>query len=186
MSLDDETLMLQVREGQLSGLGPLFERHHEAIYRFCYRMTGNGTLSEDLCQEVFTRILRYRESFRADSEFRPWLYQLARNVCNDHYRRGRSRPQESESIDELQFAVDRPGASREVEGREACTLLHQSLLKLPPEQRELLLLSRFEFRRHKEIAELMGCSVGAVKVRVHRALRRLHEHYSALSGEGQA
>ena len=70
--------------------------------------------------------------------------------------------------------------------KEQICLLRQALLRLPVERREVLILSRFEFRNYKEIARLMGCSVGAVKVRVHRAMNQLRETYREMLKENES
>ena len=88
----DQQLMLQVKGGDVGRLAELFERHHVRIYHFCYRMTGNEATSQDLVQEVFMRVLKYRETFRDDSSFLPWLYRMARNASIDHFRRSGRAP----------------------------------------------------------------------------------------------
>ena len=73
--------MLQVREGQLSELTALFERYHVAVYNLFLRLSGDGAVSEDMTQNVFYRVMRYRQSFEpASGSFRSWVYRMARNV----------------------------------------------------------------------------------------------------------
>src|SRR5215831_14397344 len=86
MELTDKTLMLAVKAGDLERFGVLFERHHDPIFAFFYRMTADPTLSQDLTQEVFIRMLKYRNTFGEDSDFRGWMYQIARNLRADHFR----------------------------------------------------------------------------------------------------
>src|SRR5436190_20674388 len=83
----DEALMVAVREGARSELRILFERHHRAIYEFFFRMTGDRAVSENLVQEVFDRIVKFRDTFREECQFRAWLYRMARHVHHDHCRR---------------------------------------------------------------------------------------------------
>lgn len=173
--------MLQVKTGQVGRLAELFERHHQRIYRFCFRMTGNDAVSQDLVQEVFMRVLKYRESFRDDSRFLPWVYGMARNACIDHFRRNKREPV---LADELPEAISpEPPASEKIVVGEDIGRLRKALLGLPPEKREILVLTRFESRKHAEIAEILDCSVGAVKVRVHRAVKQLREIYMDLARE---
>src|SRR5688500_5866580 len=79
--------MRLVRQGELEKLGLLFERHHRALFNFFSRLTGHRGLSEDLVQEVFLRILKYRDSFKAEHGFATWMYQIARNVNFDQMRK---------------------------------------------------------------------------------------------------
>src|SRR5256885_940770 len=90
-SATDEDLMLQVRDGAGETLGVLFDRYQAPLFNFYAKLTGDRSLSEDLVQEVFLRILRYRQSYRAGTPFRAWIYQIARNARVDHYRK--TRPQ---------------------------------------------------------------------------------------------
>src|ERR1051326_3831130 len=76
-SLSDEDLMSQVRSGVGEMLGVLFERYHVPLFNFYLKLTGDRPVSEDLVQEVFFRILKYRHSYRADTAFRAWMYQIA-------------------------------------------------------------------------------------------------------------
>ncbi len=173
--------MLRVKAGDVGCLGELFERHHAKIYHFCYRMTGNEATSQDLVQEVFMRTLKYRKSFRGDSRFRPWLYRMARNACIDHFRRDGRGPR---LLDELPDTPSgEPSVSDRLERSEDADRLRAALDRLPIDKREVLILSRFELRRYSEIAEALDCSVGAVKVRVHRTLKQLREIYFELSSE---
>ena len=174
--------MLQVKTGRTGALATLFERHHGKIYHFCYRMTGNQATSQDLVQDVFMRALKYRKTFREDSKFTPWLYRMARNACIDQFRKSGREPLLPGEMPEP--ASTEPSAADLVETGEDVERLHTAMSKLPDDKREILILSRFEFRRHAEIAEMLDCSVGAVKVRVHRALSRLREIYLDLAREG--
>ena len=94
----DLELMIAVQQGEVGGMGTLFERHHERIYNFCLRMTGSPAASEDLVQEAFMRALKYRQTFRGDADFLPWLYRLARNVCNDHFHKNQRFPITGEDL----------------------------------------------------------------------------------------
>ena len=179
--LTDLELMIAVQQGEVGQMGVLFERHHARIYNFCHRMTGNQAASEDLVQEAFMRALRYRQSFRGDADFLPWLYRLARNVCNDYFQKNQRFPVTGEDLPE--GISEAPSALDDAQQREQICLLRQALLRLPVERREVLILSRFEFRNYEEIAQLLGCSVGAVKVRVHRAMNQLRETYREMLKE---
>ena len=79
--------MRAVRDGDLTRLGVLFERHHRALFDFLYRMTGDRGAAEDLVQDVFVRMLRYRGTYRDDGKFETWMFRIARNARADHFRR---------------------------------------------------------------------------------------------------
>jgi RNA polymerase sigma-70 factor (ECF subfamily) len=178
MMSTDESLMLAVRNGEVDQFAVLFERHHDRLFSFFYRMTADPPASEDLTQEVFVRMLKYRASFGEDSEFRAWMYQIARNVRADHFRK---RMAETELPVDMQ-AHERP-ASVQFERDEELSVLQRALLVLPEDKREILILARYEEMKYEAIAALLQIEVGAVKVRVHRALRELRAVYLRMSGQ---
>lgn len=175
--------MSQVRDGDLERLGILFERHHLRLFNFFLRMTGDRAASEDLVQEVFVRMLKYRKSFRERGEFTSWMFALARNVSADYFGR---RPRANVTDEELD---ERPSGDplplEQLELAESLEQLRGALLKLPEEKRELLLLTRSGGLTYEQIAAILGCSAGAVKVRVHRALRHLRLVFRAPEMEAQ-
>jgi RNA polymerase sigma-70 factor (ECF subfamily) len=175
-SIPDEELMSQVRSGVGEMLGELFERYQVPLFNFYYRLTADRSLSEDLVQEVFFRILKYRHTYRPGTGFRAWMYQIARNARIDYLRRRRP---ETSLEGEIEPAVI---PSDTAQGEQEARLLHRALLQLAEEKREVLVLSRFQGLKYEQIAELMDCEVNTVKVRVHRALQELREKFSKLSG----
>src|SRR2546423_929105 len=160
MAETDETLMLLVRSGDVNKLGVLFDRHHRILFDFFARMTGNRTAADDLVQDVFFRILKYRETFRDDSRFKAWMFHIARNARADHFRK-----QQPESVlpedDSLTLQSRSPFPGQALEHEQHTWLLECAMFKLPPEKREVLVLSRYQDMKYEQIAELMGCEVGA-------------------------
>jgi len=180
----DRELMSRVRDGELDRLSELFERHHRRLFAFFLRLAGSRDAAEDLVQEVFVRMLKYRHTYREEAEFTPWMFSVARNAAVDHYR-GKPRelqedPEAPEPVAPSVHPVER------LEKREQSELLQAALGRLPREKRELLLLARFGEMKYDSIGELLGISVGAVKVRVHRALKELREAYRLVSEGGAA
>jgi RNA polymerase sigma-70 factor (ECF subfamily) len=180
-TLEDEAVMRLVRDGDVGQLGILFERHHGRLYNYCLRLTGDPEASRDLVQEVFFRMLKYRATYRTEGTFLPWFYRLARNACFDHLRgSGREVAADVEAMEE---AAPGPAPSEEAERREEVRLLSRALHRLPVDKRELLVMARFGALGYREIAETLGTTVGAVRVRVHRALKELRQVYLAIERE---
>jgi len=173
-SLSDEELMSQVRSGVGEMLGVLFERYHVPLFNFFLKLTGDRAMSEDLVQDVFFRILKYRHSYRTDTAFRAWMYQIARNARLDHLRKRRP---ETSWEPEMSPAVAPVDTAQQ--GQEA-VLLHHALMRISEDKREVLVLSRFQDLKYEEIAQLLGCEVGTVKTRVHRALQELRQVFHQL------
>ena len=179
-SVPDEDVMLQVRDGEVHMLGVLFDRYQAPLFNFYSKMTQDRSVSEDLVQEVFLRILRYRQTYRPGTAFRSWMYQIARNTRIDQVRKVRPEsPLTSEPL-----APTR--ASDSAERQQEAQLLQRALMQLPEDKREILVLSRFQELKYDEIARLLGCETGAVKVRVHRALQQLREVYLTLESNPAA
>jgi RNA polymerase sigma-70 factor (ECF subfamily) len=181
-SLPDDLLMLAVRNGDVCKLGLLFERHQGPLFNFYLRMTGNREASEDLVQEVFFRILRLRHTYRGGGQFTTWMYRIARNARIDGLRKRRWEVALDEGAE--QSAPDRgPSPVEAIESKQEAALVRQALARLPEQKRELLVLSRFQGLRYDQIAELLGCEPGTLKVRIHRALQALREIFFELTGE---
>jgi len=178
--VSDEEIMLQVRNGAGEMLGVLFDRYQTPLFNFYARLTANRAVSEDLVQEVFLRILKYRHTYTPGNSFRTWLYQIARNARADHLRT--HRPQTPLTQDLGGSFTPRDAAVEQQESQ----LLGRALMQLREDQREILVLSRLQELKHEEIAQLLGCEVGAVKVRVHRALKELKETFHLLQSRGSA
>ena len=104
-------------------LAALFERHHKRIYHYCQRMTGNQTTSQDLVQDVFMRILKYRKTFRGDSRFLPWLYRMAHNACIDHFRKSSRDPLLPDELPEV--TSSEPSASSRRPTEQSRPVWHQ-------------------------------------------------------------
>jgi RNA polymerase sigma factor (sigma-70 family) len=176
----DNQLMEQVRDGKVEKLAILFERYHRALYNFFLRLTAHRSISEDLVQDVFFRILKYRLTYRGKSKFTIWMYQIARHAHVDYLRK---RKQEIPLDEQWVEAVGHDQTPAEyLEQGEEIALLRHALAKLPLKKREILVLSRFQNLKYREIAELLGCNTGTVKAHVHRATKELGKIYFELTG----
>ena len=183
MEPTDRDLMLAVRNGDGEKFGLLFDRYHQSLFSFFYRLSGNAASSEDLVQDVFLRMLKYRRSFRPDSQFRAWMYQIARTARIDRFNKYGAetlQPFDGEAMADP-LRAGRPDAH--LEATERMALLQKALLKMPEEKRELLVLARFLDMEYGEIAVLLQIEAGAVKVRVHRAMNELRRIVNEMSGE---
>lgn len=178
----DEELMLAVRDGDVSRLAVLFDRHHRLLFDFFAKLTGSRTVAEDLVQDVFFRILKYRGTFRDESRFKAWMFHIARNARIDYYRKHHNDTLRVQDSDEqLQTRFGMPGDGLEQE--QQIFLLECALLKLAPDKREVLILSRYQEMKYEDIADLLSCEVSTIKVRVFRAIKELRDVFFKLSNE---
>jgi RNA polymerase sigma factor (sigma-70 family) len=181
MVFDDHQLMISVRSGETERLGQLFEAHHKRLYNYFLNQTGNRLASEDLVGDVFFRMLKYRHTYKDEGKFLTWMYAIARNARIDYYRGHNVRSEFLEEPDNLTSNAPNPG--EKYEQLDDITLLRRAMAELPDDRREVILMSRFNHMRYKEIGEILGCTVGTVKVRVYRAMKDLAERYFRLAGE---
>lgn len=180
-SIPDNQLMEAVRDGQVEKLAVLFERHHVKLFNFMLRLTGNPGTAEDLVQEVFVRILKYRGTFRGTSRFTVWMFQIARNAHIDLLRKKKLTLPLDEQYRDVQSPDRSPEKNAEV--AQEVAIMEQALARLPLKKREVLVLSRYQNMKYKEIAELLGCHIGTVKAHVHRAIKDLRKIYLEISRE---
>jgi len=178
MAPSDNEVMEAVRDGKVEKLAILFERHQVMLYNFFLRLTGNRSASEDLVQDVFIRILKYRAGYQGQSKFAVWMFQIARNAHIDHLRKQRGDLPLDEQFAEPAAREPRPEVRLEAE--QDIALIRRALDLLPWKKREILMLSRFQDLKLREIADLLGCQVGTVKAQVHRALKELSHIYLEL------
>ena len=176
----DNALMLKVKAGDSDRLGLLFERYHRALFSFFIRLTGQSEASEDLVQNVFLRMLKYRHTYTGDGEFKTWMYHLARNVHADYYRKHKRQGQADDYTNLENKLRDDFNPEEQTQHAEELVLLQVALSHLDVEKREVLVLSRFQGLKYKEIADLYGCTEGAIKVRAFRALDELKTIYLKL------
>ncbi len=179
----DNLLMAEVSRGRVAQLAVLFERHHRALFRYFLSMNRDRAAAEDLVQEVFLRMLRYRSTYDPDQSFAAWMYRIARNAGVDVARK--QRRGDVVEIGEFASVAVSPDPGPEagaVRGQDL-ELLDRALSQLPRDKREVLVLSRFQGMKYEEIAAVLGCGTGTVKVRVYRAMRALEQNYFALEKE---
>jgi RNA polymerase sigma-70 factor (ECF subfamily) len=169
--------MAKVQDGHLDLLGILFTRHSKKAHELCYRMVGDAHISEDLVQESFLRVLRYRKSFRGDARFSTWLYRIVKNVCLDHIG---AQSKEDAAFEELK-AESADDHSLATPGDGDFGVVKAALEALSAVQRELLVMSRIDGVGYKEIATHFGLTEGAARVRVHRTIRELKSNVSKLT-----
>jgi RNA polymerase sigma-70 factor (ECF subfamily) len=178
----DDRLMTAVQTGDVARLGVLFERHHRSLFNFFLRLTTDRDAAEDLVQDVFFRILKYRATYQPGTQFRTWMYHLARNAHIDRFKtRRKELLVDPDTMRQPASECSPPGTA--VEREQQIELLKAALAMLPDEKREVIVLSRFSGLKYEEIARLLGCEVGALKVRVHRAVKALRDAYFELTGE---
>lgn len=176
--MTDEQIMEAVKKGDLQQASILYMRYHQRIYNFLARMTMDREQGEDLTQNVFLRLLKYRKSYKEGMRFQSWIYQMARNSFSDHYHKHKHR--KDQFLDVEQIGNKASSALEDMEQSEKEELLNRSMAMLNEDQRELLVLTRYQHMKYEEVATIMETSVANIKVKVHRAIGKLRENYFQL------
>jgi RNA polymerase sigma factor (sigma-70 family) len=172
--MTDEAIMKRVQEGSLDEMSVLFERYHLQICNFFFRLTFNMDISQDLTQNLFYRMIKYRASYNEAYSVKSWMFQIARNLHADF------RNDEKKAGEVILKAEDYPSDVAE-EGESFAeddyTRLDRALEGLSGQQKEIIILSRYQGLKYEEISEIMNQSVPAIKVAVHRAIKQLRGIY---------
>jgi RNA polymerase sigma-70 factor (ECF subfamily) len=172
--LTDEKIMYRVKNGELAELNELFNRYSVPIYNFFVKLTMDASTSEDLTQNLFYRIIRYRHTFNGGAgSFRSWMYQMARNLHADHCRQKQRIAEVITNAPEYTDVEDKEDGYKEHEYER----LKAALSHLGAVDRELIVLSRFEGLKYAEIAKMKNMSLSSIKVQIHRALKELRQLY---------
>ena len=178
MSPDDE-LMIRVKHGDLDQLAVLYERYSRALFGFFFKITLDSQASEDLVQTVFFKIIKYRDRYRAEEgSFVTWMFRIAHNAHIDHYH-SLERLRNEVRIGEADVRGDED-PDEDFLKKERSRLIKEALGRLTGEQREVLILSRYQGLKYEEIAEILKCRVNTVKARVFRAMEKLRRVYRQL------
>ena len=173
--------MLKVKSGQLDQLGLLFERYNRPLYGFFLRLTGDEELSEDLVQNVFVRIIKYRHTYKGDGKFSTWMYHMARNLFADHYRKEKRRGYKEDLDVADRYQTNDDNVEKSKIASEELGLLQLAMDRLPEDKREILVLSKYQGMKYKDIADLLEITESAVKVRIFRALKELRVCYEKMA-----
>lgn len=154
--------------------------HGKATYNFALRLTRNEADAADLTQEAFIRVYRAWRSFEPGTSFLSWIYRIVTNLYRDELRRRKGRYQEEIPEDNApqEFGGGRPLAIEPIDDyvdQQMSEPVEKALEALTPDQRAVLVLADIEEYSYQEIAEIVGCSIGTVRSRLHRARNQLRK-----------
>ena len=143
------------------------------IYNYFLKSTLEKDDSDDLTQELFIRVMKYRKSYKEGQAVKFWIFQIARNMLKDHFRKMKIHRDQFNPVEVIPDMTD-DSASETME-REM--QLYRAMKRLPDDKRELLVLSKFEGLKYEQIAAMRETSVSNIKVQVHRTIKELKEIY---------
>jgi RNA polymerase sigma-70 factor (ECF subfamily) len=182
--MEDSAIMLELSSGNMSGFDYLIQKYRKPIINFMYRMVHNQAIAEELAQEVFLRVYRSRETYRAEARFSTWLYRIATNLGVNYARDNRhERTASTIDLDETDsetgttpdVADATPGAEAALLRRERLNAIRQHVLALPERQRTAVLMHKYEGMDYKQIGDVLKLSESATKSLLFRAYQTLRE-----------
>ena len=173
-TLTDEQLAAKAREGDAAAMEELYLRYRQPVFRIVYRSTRNIDEAEDIVQDVFLKAFERLHTFREQSRFSTWLMRIALNLCTDRARMRQRRQELLEREADHKLAWCHPDAPDPIETAQQNAFheaFYTALNQLPDHHRQLIILRDLEEIDYETIAQILGTSVGAVKLRVMRARR---------------
>jgi RNA polymerase sigma-70 factor (ECF subfamily) len=182
---DEQRWVEAAREGDKAAFGRLVEAYQRPIYNLAYRMLGNASEAEEAAQEAFIRAYKHLRSYDPQRPFSTWLFSIASHYCIDRIRRRRIDwlPLEEEIAEPIRLASASPNPESVVTERDREAWVQQLMSTLSPTDRAALTLHYWYDAPYKEIADVLGLTVSAVKSRLFRARRALAEQ---MEGEAYA
>jgi len=178
--MTDAEIIEQIKKGQTESYGDLVRQYHKRVMGYCFSMLSNRTDADEAAQDIFVKAYQNLEKFKGDSSFSTWLYRITANHCLDILRKRNRRKNVSlEALVEnegghIQKLFATPGkADIQLENRQ---LADKILSTLSEDQRHILTLREAEGLEYIEIAQMLGCSLDAVKGRLARARKQLQEN----------
>jgi len=192
-SAEDKALVRQAQKGDMLAFEELVARHRDKIYARAYSMMRNEEEAIDLSQEAWVKAWQRLVQFQGDSSFATWLTRIVINLCLDQIRRQkRQRAESIEAMDEESGGVERQmepiitNPTERLERGELRKRIDEAMAKLSNEHRTVLVLHEFEELEYKEIAKVMGCSIGTIMSRLFYARRRLASLLQDLKEKGES
>ena len=182
--LDDAAIMLELRAGNMDAFDILLAKYRKPIIHFMYRMVHNQAVAEELAQEVFLRVYRSRETYRAEARFSTWLYRIATNLGVNHARdTKRERSASTVYLDEPDsetgttpdVADSTPSAEANLLSRERMNAIRKHVMALPDRQKTAVLMHKYEGLDYKQIGDVLKLSESATKSLLFRAYQTLRD-----------
>jgi RNA polymerase sigma-70 factor (ECF subfamily) len=180
----DAAVMLRVAAGDEAGFNYLVGKYHRPMIHFLYRMVHNQAVAEELAQEVFLRVYRARDSYRAEARFTTWLYRIATNLAVNHARDTRHEraaqtiyldAPDEETGTTPDLADDEPSVEHRLLRDERMAAIRSHVMALPERQRMAVLMHKYQGMDYRQIGEVLKLSESATKSLLFRAYQTLRD-----------
>jgi RNA polymerase sigma-70 factor (ECF subfamily) len=175
----DLELIVLAQRGEQDAYGLLVRRYQDRVYRHLLNLTGSREEALELAQETFIKAWQALPTWRPDAQFHTWVYRIASNAALDVLRR-RKVVRFVPLDDDYDAPANQPGPEAQLQARQGLRRLDAALARLPPEQREIVLLREVEGLSYDELATTLEIDEGTVKSRLARARAALAAHYDGI------
>ena len=171
----ERELVLRCQKGDVDAMGTLVIRYQHWVYNIAYGILGHHQDAQDVAQDAFLSVWENIGKFEFRSQFSTWLYRIVKNKCFNHIDQHQRRKTDPTEIDDSQPWVPLDTATPEDAAlrSEEKDIVHNALAKLKDSYREILVLRELRELRYEEISEILGCTLGRVKSRLHEARKAL-------------
>ncbi len=181
---DEQRLLVKCRRGDRTAFEEVYNKYTRIVYRHAYHLLGSGDEADDVMQETFVRAYRSFPEFRGDCSIHTWLLKVAGNLCRDRIKQRVRRGDVPLNLDthyeELTPDAWEQNPAVTVEREDMHRMIYRVLDGLPAAQREMIVLRDLDELSYQEIAEVIGCTVAGVKLRLFRARKSLRTRMEAL------
>ena len=180
-----EALLERARDGESQALEMLLLKVQPQLYRYCLKMCKHSQDAEDVLQDSLISLAKSYKDFRGNSSLSTWLFSVVRNSCLKKHRKSKFAPKQEESLESLspteqgQLISKIPDPFQQAEAQELWIHVQEAIQRLEPSYREVLVLRDIEGLRAREVAEVMGLSLPAIKSRLHRARAELRAQFTS-------
>lgn len=166
--------MVRTCQGDRNALAQLVKHYEKPLYNYILRLSGQHANAEDLFQETWLKVYRFRDRYQEDKAFKPWLYQIATNTCRDWGRKkGRSKEVSLDTLDATHTTQHRDDPVKTTQRHELAEALKEAIDGLPEKQRAVFWMARYEEMSYDEVASALEIPLGTVKSRMNHAVRQL-------------
>jgi len=175
MNLDDDVLLRRFQNGDHNAFETLFHRYKDQTYNFAYRMLGNKETAGDITQEVFMKLFNSQKNPTQINNLKNYLFILIRNLCLNRIR-------DTKKESSLDLIAEEKSVGNEISNLKLLKL-KKAFIRLESDLKEALVLKEYQGFSYKEISEILGLSVSAVKSLLFRARLRLKEVYEKINSK---
>jgi len=169
--LEDKELIYRIQHGEKELLEVLIQKYYDDIYRFCYYKTKNASVSYDLTQETFLKLIKYIGSYKDKGKMKSYLITIAINVCNTYFCENNITLEELESN-----KIYNKNNSSELEKIEEKNVIMQALDRLPEKQKEVIILKYYEDFKINDISKILNEKIPTVKSRLKQGLEKMSRY----------